>query len=167
MTHPLVRLLPVAVVTGLTGLCATAAFAAASNGDNGNGGQLPETRIEQAERDARTPSVFDDPLAGAVVNRTVTVLGRDFYRYFTMFWRQKDINPSVSIAIHERPSARFGSEIWVLYRQKRVFHAFLSPARAATRDIGEQAVEIVYRNIATNEVERALLRSPDLAPEEF
>ncbi len=115
---------------------------------------------------ART-SLFDDPLAGIVVNRTVTVLGQDFYQHFTSLWRQKDINNQFSISIHERPSARFGSEIWVQFRQTKMFHAFLPPARAATRDISAAAVELVYQNISDSVVERIIVKSPDLGPEEM
>lgn len=112
-------------------------------------------------------SVFEDPLGGVVVNRTVTVLGNDFYQDFTALWRQKDISNKFSISIYERPSARFGSEIWVQFRQKRMFHVFLPPARAATKKISAVAVELVYQNIADSEAERILVRSPDLGPEEM
>jgi curli production assembly/transport component CsgE len=130
-------------------------------------GALPETRIEEAERGSKLRDRFSDPLGGAVINRTVTVLGNDFYRYFTTYWRQKDVSTHVSISIYERPTARFGSEVWVQYRQQKMFRIFLPPARAATKAISAQAVDIVYQNIATSEVERALTRSPDLAPEEL
>jgi curli production assembly/transport component CsgE len=134
---------------------------------NVENGALPETRIEEAERNSTLRDRLADPLGGAVINRTVTVLGHDFYRYFTIWWRQKDISSHVSITIYERPTARFGSEVWVQYRQQKMFRIFLPPARAATKSISAQAVEIVYQNIATSEVERAMTRSPDLAPEEL
>ena len=130
-------------------------------------GALPLSKIEQAQRHAGGKSVFDDPLGGIVVNRTVTVLGNDFYQYFSNHWREKDISSTYTISIHERPSARFGSEIWVQFRHKRMFHTFLPPARAATKDISAVAVDIVYQNITDSEVERILTRSPDLGPEEM
>lgn len=125
---------------------------------------LPSTVLDgrQAKK-----SVFEDPLGGVVVNRTVTVLGNDFYQNFTALWRQKDISNKFSISIYERPSARFGSEIWVRFRQKNMFHVFLPPARAATKQISGVAVELVYQNIADSEAERILVRSPDLGPEEM
>lgn len=128
---------------------------------------LPKSKIEMAEQHAGGKSVFDDPLGGVVVNRTVTVLGNDFYQYFSTFWREKDISSKFTISVHERPSARFGSEIWVQFRQKRMFHTFLPPARAQTKRISAMAVELVYQNIADSEVERILVRSPDLGPEEM
>jgi len=125
---------------------------------------LPPTMLDEGRKGK---SVFDDPLGGVVVNRTVTVLGNDFYQDFTALWRQKDISNKFSISIYERPSARFGSEIWVQFRQKNMFHVFLPPARARTRQISAAAVELVYQNIADSEAERILVRSPDLGPEEM
>lgn len=126
---------------------------------------LPKAKVNGSTETRK--SVFDDPLSGVVVNRTITVLGKDFYQGFTTQWRQKDVDSQYTITIFERPSARFGSEIWVQFRQKRMFHIFLPPARAATKKISAMAVDIVYQNIADSEVERMLVKSPDLGPEEM
>lgn len=122
-------------------------------------------RAEEARR--AVDRMFDEPLAGVVVNRTVTVLGKDFYQYFSTRWRQNPESARYSISIHERPTARFGSEIWVQYRQQRMFHTFLPPARAATRSISEVAVQDVLENVSRRELERLTTHNPDLGPEEF
>lgn len=123
------------------------------------------------ERSADAPRavdrIFDDPLGGVVVNRTVTVLGKDFYQYFSTRWRQSPDANRYTISVHERPTARFGSEIWVQYRQQRVFHTFLPPARAATRPISEFAVQQVLENVSRWELERLTTKHPDLGPEEL
>lgn len=112
-------------------------------------------------------SVLDDPLSGIVVNRTVTVLGNDFYQSFSRAWRMEDGENRYSIAVYERPTARFGSEVWVQYRQDRVFHMFLSPARQAARELGQRAAEIVYENVVNSELQRMLVQSEDLGEEEL
>lgn len=117
--------------------------------------------LQQAKR------VIEDPLTGVVVNRTVTVQGHDFYRYFSAWWRDMDAEGSYSISIHERPSARWGSEVWVQFRRERVFHMFLPPARSRTKEISRQAVEIAWDNITRNELQRAIYQSEDLGPEEM
>lgn len=121
----------------------------------------PEEVQRQGQR------MFDDPLSGVAVNRTVTVLGKEFYRHFTTFWRTNPESQRYSISIYERPSARFGSEVWVLYGQQRMFHIFLPPARQATRGISEIAVDQVLKNISRRELERLTTRNPDLGPEEL
>src|SRR5690606_7178143 len=55
-----------------------------------------------------------DALAGGVIlNRTMTIVGHDFYQYFASAWRTRDNNERYSITIVERPTAIRGSEIWV------------------------------------------------------
>lgn len=120
-----------------------------------------------AEIAERAKKSLEDPLSGVIVNRTMTVQGHDFYRFFSAWWRETDEDGRYSISIHERPSARWGSEIWVQYRRDRVFHMFLPPARSRTREISQMAVQIVYENITQNELERALFQSEDLGPEEL
>jgi len=122
-------------------------------------------RTEETRR--AVDRIFTDPLSGVVVNRTVTVLGRDFYQHFSTLWRQSPESLRYSISVHERPTARFGSEIWVQYRQQRIFHTFLPPARSATRAISEVAVQHVRENISRRELERLTTRNPDLGPEEL
>lgn len=115
----------------------------------------------------RARQVLEDPLSGVIVNRTVTVQGHDFYRYFSAWWRDTDTEGNYSISIHERPSARWGSEVWVQYRRERVFHMFLPPARSRTKEISRQAVDIAWDNITRNELQRAIFQSEDLGPEEM
>jgi curli production assembly/transport component CsgE len=127
---------------------------------------LPEPKLEtDKEKDVR--KIFEDPLAGIVVNRTVTVQGNEFYQYFAQAWRQRELSNAVTIVVRERPTARYGSEIWVLYRNQAMLHAFLPPARAATRKISTRAVEIVNQNITNKLMAQLLNRSPDLGPEEL
>ena len=83
---------------------------------------LPKAKVNGATEPRKT--VFDDPLAGVVVNRTITVLGRDFYQAFTTQWRQKDVSNQYTITIFERPSARFGSEIWCNFGKRKCFIPF-------------------------------------------
>lgn len=125
----------------------------------------PEQHANDMQR--AVEKIFDEPLSGVVVNRTVTVLGKEFYRHFANIWRYSPQSNRYSISIHERPSARFGSEVWVLYRQQRIFHTFLPPARPATKEISQYAVEYVIENLARRELERFTTPDPDLGPEEL
>lgn len=132
--------------------------------ENGNGSGRINGIIE-AEKESQR--VLKDPLTGIVINRTITVLGKDFYHYFVTAWRNKDGDNRYTITIYERPSARWGSEIWIDYQRNQMFHTFLSPARQAARKVSEEAVDIVHRNIIENEIRRALFQSEDLGPEEL
>lgn len=121
--------------------------------------------IRQAE--VVRKNLFDDPLAGIVINRTVTVQGQDFYRYFSNRWRELTGASPFTLTVVERPSARWGSEIWVEYRRQRMYHAFLTPARSGTKKASDRAVDLVLENVNKSEIERVLTNNPDLAPDEL
>lgn len=156
----LLRKIALCTALGLSGGVANAAPKAEEPAVNGalNG---------SAQVGERARQTLEDPLLGVIVNRTVTVQGHEFYRFFSNRWRMVDEEGRYSISIHERPSARWGSEVWVEYRRDRMFHMFLPPARSRTREISNIAVDIVYENITQNELQRALFQSPDLGPEEM
>ncbi len=137
-------------------------WAANDTPENGNGGINGSTNAEKESR-----RLLEDPLTGIVINRTVTVLGKDFYHYFVTAWRQKDGDNRYSLTVYERPSARWGSEIWIEYQRNQMFRIFLSPARQAARKVSEEAAEIVHRNIIESEIRKALTQSQDLADEEL
>ena len=142
---------------------------AQENKVNGNGtkAKLPATAMDKLAAKESRPSIFDDPLQGVIVNRTVTVLGNDFYQFFSSYWNELHQQNRFSIAIYERPTARWGSEIWIQFRQERVFHTFLSPARQAAKGIAEAAAQVVQQNITRAEIHRMTFQDHDLAPEEL
>jgi curli production assembly/transport component CsgE len=111
--------------------------------------------------------VLQELYGGVVANQTMTVVGQDFYQYFVALWRDKQMSDRYEVSIHERPSARWGSQIWVEYAQRRVFQAVLPPARANIRSLTEQAVEIAYQNIVETEMQRLLFKDSDVGPDEI
>ena len=124
------------------------------------------TQTLSASATAQTASL--DSLAGGVVlNRTMTIVGHDFYKYFTAAWRERENTERYSIAIVERPTAVRGSEVWIEYRNKRIFRMFLSPRRSAIRKISQQAVGVVYENIVEKDLQQLLYQDHDLAKEEL
>lgn len=108
-----------------------------------------------------------DPLSGIVINRTVTVLGRDFYQFFAAAWRDQPDGARYTVSVHERPSAQRGSEMWVQYGQRRVFHAYLSPQRSAARPVSRRAAALALKNVIDIDVARLLFRDTDLGAEEL
>lgn len=106
-------------------------------------------------------------LVGVVINRTVTVMGRDFYRNFVNAWRDQEMSGNYSVTVYERPSAIRGSEVWVQFGQRRVFQTYLFAARSAVKSISEQAAEIAYKNVVDISLQRLLFQGVDLGPEEI
>ncbi|HEU0231523.1 MAG TPA: curli production assembly/transport protein CsgE [Burkholderiaceae bacterium] len=112
-------------------------------------------------------SINNEPLGGLIINRTMTVLGFDFYRSFSEVWQAVHPDSKFNITVYERPTAQYGSEIWVSYRDIRVYHTFLSPARSGVRKESKLAVETAYTNITEIDAERKQFKSADLGPEEM
>lgn len=113
-------------------------------------------------------NINNDPLGGIVINRTMTVLGWDFYSRFSEVWQALHPDSPYTLTVTERPTAEFGSEIWVDYRDIHIYHTFLSPARSRVKEASRQAVNIVFQNIQRIEQARKDLKTDnDLGSEEM
>lgn len=153
-------------------LCVTAALGA-PNANNPTAEKATE-EINQKAINKKTinGSVLDgkalqEQFGGVVTDQTITVAGQDFYQYFVALWRDKPMSERFVIAIRERPSARWGNEIWVEYAQRRVFQAVLPANRSNIKAISTEAVEITYQNVVDTEVQRLFFRDKDIGPDEF
>lgn len=120
-----------------------------------------------AQSGAREQPGLEELYAGVVVDQTITVAGQDFYQHFVASWRDKPLSERYAISIHERPSARWGNQVWVQYAQRRVFQTILPTSRAAIKPVGEQAADIAYQNVVDTDVQRLLFRDPDIGPDEM
>lgn len=109
----------------------------------------------------------EDRLGALVVNQTVTVAGQEFFQHFVAAWREREMADRYSISITERPTARFGSQLWVEYAQRRVLQLQLPASRSGLQALGERAAEAVFQRVADAELERLLFRDLDLAPDEL
>ncbi len=83
-----------------------------------------------------------EEVVGIILDRSVTFVGHDFYRYFSDYWRLTFTDNEDVLTVYERPSARWGSLIWVEYRSKKVAKLFVSPSNK-TKAIAEQAANQV------------------------
>ena len=120
-----------------------------------------------AQNDNRSQHELEELYAGVVVDQTITVAGQDFYQYFIVFWRDKPLSERYAISIHERPSARWGNQVWIEYAQRRVFQTILPTSRAAIKPVSEQAADIAYQNVVDTDVQRLLFRDLDIGPDEM
>lgn len=109
----------------------------------------------------------DDTDSGVVTNQVVTVAGQDFYQYFMNAWRDKEGSERYTLAVRERPSARWGSEVWVEYGQGQVFRTRLPSSRAAIKQLGEDAAEASYQGVLQASASRQVSRDADIAADEF
>lgn len=158
---------------------ATPAAAAAADHPKGVTDEAPLTPLNvPSGRSSNSPSAMpppeigdhrtlDESFSGIVADQVTTIIGQNFYGYFVAAWRDRPLVSRYNISIHERPSARWGSLVWIEYAHRRLFETFLSPARSDIRQAGEQAAEITYRSLIRIDIERLLFHDDDLATDEM
>jgi len=108
-----------------------------------------------------------DPYTGIVTNQTITAAGTDFFQAFVSAWRNVPNSGAYSLSVHEQPSARWGTHVWIVYGVHRVFQLQLPAARAAARELGMRAAPVVLRRVVDQDVARALFRDVDLGRDEL
>jgi curli production assembly/transport component CsgE len=125
--------------------------------------QKPGARIA----DVNNQEPLGDALGGIVTTDTVTLVGQDFYTYFAQAWSAIPLSERYTVSVHERPSARYGSLVWVEFGQHRVFQAFLPIARANVRPVAENAATVAFQNVMQADLTRLLFRDADMASDEL
>tara|TARA_R110000796_G_scaffold203435_1_gene319723 strand:+ start:1608 stop:2129 length:522 start_codon:yes stop_codon:yes gene_type:complete len=106
-------------------------------------------------------------LTGVMVDRTITMAGKTFYRAFSQRAMDNLIIGNATITIKERPDARWGSQIWVMEGNRMYFRTQLSPRiNEADRAAGE-AVQTVEEALIRQQLASALNSDKDLGKEEL
>jgi curli production assembly/transport component CsgE len=145
-------------VTGNAPLSATPSVSA-----DINAGAKPAVHLP-AIHDSRS---LEDAIHGVVTNQVITLAGQDFYNAFVATWRDAPLAERYNISVYERPSARWGSLVWVEFEHRRLFEAFLAPARTNIRPVAERAAMLAYQKLVQTDLERLLFRDQDLGRDEL
>lgn len=130
-------------------------------------GPAPAEDIDAGVLDERDPNGLEQS-AGFVLDRTITHFGAEFARQFSALWRTLPEVAEASVTLVERPSARWGSVVFVEVERRPVARVFLYAGRSATiRPLAEAAAQYVARKFADERLASALLHDPDLARDEL
>lgn len=104
--------------------------------------------------------------SGFLVDRTVTNFGAEFLRYFAEAWREQPGTADIDVTVLERPSARFGSLVWIEHDNRPIARAFLYAGRgAAIRPVAAATAEYVAKKLGDEALAGQLFQDPDLAKE--
>jgi curli production assembly/transport component CsgE len=117
--------------------------------------------------DVNNQTPVAEEIGGIVTDDVVTLVGQDFYDAFSKAWIQMPMSERYMVSIHERPSARYGSLIWVEYEQRRVFEAFLPIARSNVRPVAEGAAASALQTVMQADIARLLFHETDLGSDEM
>lgn len=122
--------------------------------------------IESGKAWSETP-IDEGRITAMVTDQTMTQTGRSFMQGFSAVWRELQTPMEINIAVYERPSARWGSLIWVEENFRRVYQTFLYPGRGNPQAVGESAAYWVQQRVADAEVNKLLFKDPDIGKDEF
>jgi curli production assembly/transport component CsgE len=134
-----------------------------------------DTQIQASEANAPALSAPDrtksasalDQFDGIVIDQTITRPGKDFYQLFSANWHDQPLSERYTISVREQPSARFGSQVFIMFGNRRIFQGQISPNRSQIKMLSDAAVDIAYKAVTEGEMQRLLFKDPDLGQDEI
>lgn len=106
-------------------------------------------------------------VTGVIIDRTITRLGDDFYKPFSLLINSRFDALEINLIVKERPTAMSGSIISVIHRNTVIFRTAITPGRKATEEEVKRAVSVVSSHINKWKLERMIGDTFDLAHDEF
>lgn len=106
-------------------------------------------------------------LTGLVIDSTVSGIGHEFARSLSLFISSNFTGFDYNLTVHERPSARWGSVVWVTYENKEVFRTVIYPGRRRFGAAIEQAASQISNNVRQQRLQELFSQNLDLAGEEI
>ncbi|WP_444910336.1 CsgE family curli-type amyloid fiber assembly protein [Microbulbifer sp. TRSA005] len=106
-------------------------------------------------------------LTGLVIDNTVSGIGHEFARSLSLYITSNLTDFDYNLTVYERPSARWGSVVWVNYENKQVFKTVIYPGRRRFGQIVEQAVAQINNNVRQQRLQQLFSQNLDLAGEEL
>lgn len=113
------------------------------------------------------PPNGDDLITGLVIDQTLTFVGHEFHSNFANYWKDLPCIDHRILTVYERPSARWGSLVWVEYEHQTTYRAFLSPTAAKLKSTAQGAAQFVCNRVTEMDIQKALFVDPDIARDEF
>ena len=107
-------------------------------------------------------------LNGFTIDNTITRVGHDFYRYLGEYRTLNYSNSSsYNLVVHERPSARWGSLIWVTENRKTVYRQFIQPRSSDFKALAKKAARQIHDSISQKKITSLFADRFDLETDEF
>ncbi|WP_445355811.1 CsgE family curli-type amyloid fiber assembly protein [Microbulbifer sp. EKSA008] len=106
-------------------------------------------------------------LTGLVIDNTVSGIGHEFARSLSIYITTNFTGFDYNLTVHERPSARWGSVVWVTFDSKQVFKTVIYPGRRKFGAVVEQAASQINNNVRQQRLQELLSQNIDLAGDEI
>jgi len=119
----------------------------------------------QAQETA-TQAQSEAELSGLIIDNTVSRFGHDFHRYLS-FRLQDSSELENDLVVRERPSARWGSLVWVEYGPRTVYRRFLQPNMTEIETIADEAAQVILEDISRSKLQNLLQDTFDMDRDEL
>lgn len=113
------------------------------------------------------PQTSSSELTGVLVDRTITMAGKTFYRAFSQHAMGNRVVSNSTITILERPDARWGSKVWIMEGNRMYFNSQLSPKINEADRTAAEAVQIVEKALIRQKLISTFISDKDLGKEEL
>lgn len=98
--------------------------------------------LPDAPKRTATEGGGDIELSGIVLDRTITRFGKDFFFYYTGYWRDVPDTDGLTVVIHEQVFPQAGTRLWVEMEQQTIFETYFGRRHSDVKKVAEQAVLI-------------------------
>ena len=120
----------------------------------------------QAEEQQSAQARSEAELSGLIIDNTISRFGHDFHRYLS-FQLQDSEELENDLVVRERPSARWGSLVWVEYGSRTVYRRFLQPNMTEIKAIAEDAARVILEDISRTKLQNLLQDTFDMDRDEL
>lgn len=110
---------------------------------------------------------IENELSGVVLDHTITRTGHEFADHLTRFRQSLYPGADYNLVVRERPSARWGSLLWITSNRKIVFKTFIHPSRANIKKTARQAISSVDETLRKTRLRQLFSDTFDLERDEF
>lgn len=101
----------------------------------------------------------DIELGGIVIDRTITRFGKDFFFYYTSYWRDIPATDGITVVIHEQVFPQAGTRLWVEMDREVIYETYFGRRQNDVRKTAERAILISINKVAEIQTE-AMLGTP-------
>lgn len=90
----------------------------------------------------------DIELGGMVLDRTISRFGKDFFFYYTSYWRDIPSTNGMTVVIHEQIFPQAGTRLWVEIERTKIFETYFGRRQNDVKKLAEQAILISINEVA-------------------
>ncbi|MCK7460387.1 curli production assembly/transport protein CsgE [Idiomarina aminovorans] len=87
-------------------------------------------------------------LGGVVLDRTISRFGKDFFFYYTSYWRDIPSTNGITVVVNERVYPQAGTYLWVEMEQEKVFETYFGRRQNDVKKLAEKAILISINQVA-------------------